>query len=189
MPDEDDLSNYRIGELFDPNRSQYEERFEYHCRPCYHELLLFERDLRLQDVLSVRRGEVSFGLVVDLPVIVLLSRFDTLGWSESLITIPAALEAERLILPVLDRGDYAPLRLYLIEANGGWVRAVRGLNFSRFFSLALHKALQLQAGRHHDQQLYDDTLSKLRAHYPHPEAMLTASIARYTSRALRGKGC
>lgn len=136
-----------IGKPLFEERCELPEAVEYNYQSGDHTLLLSMKNLHPKEIEAVREAEAEFGLYCENSVIFLLYRFgEALPWSDSAFSwwnvpeedrrIPAAQEnpAERILLKII-----------LVEAATGIVKAIRVTTLSPDFIEKLHGAIRCQA--------------------------------------------
>lgn len=71
------MHRYKVGQLYNPARSRWEELPEYNFRNGQHELLLFFRSPSRAEIESVKTGQARFAFTVERGVIFFLYEFAT----------------------------------------------------------------------------------------------------------------
>jgi hypothetical protein len=142
---------YLVGQPYVAGRMRWPPAARYSYRCDGHELILFVRGVTDRQEADLRRGQAELALVVDARAIVLCSRFGaTLPWSHAApyrwCGVP---RAERGVPPApeLMPDRHAQLRVALVEADDGRVRALRAVRLTPAFTTALHAAIRAQASR------------------------------------------
>lgn len=138
---------YRVGEMYQPGRSCWPESVQYGYGPRGHELTLFVPGPSPDEIDDIRCGDAQFALTVLGPVFYLAFRFgETADWHdvpyvwqvqypEARATPPAATSPETRAL----------LWISLVDADGGIIRAQRGVTLSPSFTRRLHQSIRDQA--------------------------------------------
>ena len=127
----------------------------------------------------MRAGIVRFALVVEGPVVLLLSRFgETIDWGTEPFTMPPGSPAERgwLATPRLDERD--ALSVVMVDAGTGLVRALRMLVLPANFTYELRRATRQQAAAETD--VYDAAFEELQHRYPTLEALVEHAVVTCT---------
>jgi hypothetical protein len=113
----------------------------------------------------VRQGKACFGLHVEPPLLVLLWSFvPALPWSDAPFSWHLLPPSER-DLPSADLSNQTRtlLRIVLVDASTGHVRAIRAITLGPTFTRALHTAIRDQATQAWDESLFDQALARLYA--------------------------
>lgn len=140
--------------------------------PAEHELILFYRGVTDREIRSVEAGRAEIALVVEPPLIVLCYRFgDAIPWSL------VAYQWRQFTHPgPIGRGSRTGLKVRLIEAGDGEVRARRTLPLSRGLVLAWDAAIGLQAARNCSEARYAAALVQFGRAYPRPHDVLARAL-------------
>jgi hypothetical protein len=77
------LYEYRVGELYHPERTSWEETPSYQFRGGQHELVLFYRRPSSHEVQEIRKGTARFAFHVEEGVLLVLFKFGDLNWADS----------------------------------------------------------------------------------------------------------
>lgn len=168
----------RVGAPYNPKRRTWPAAAQYNYRGGEHELLLSCERLSDAEAEAVSRGEASFALFVEANVILLLFRFGPeagpgLPWSEAPTSMHLVPEQER-IAPGANESR-ATLRVVLLDADTGIVKALRLVLLSESFTQALHQALANQLHAAWEPALFDERLTDIFAQYE------TRELVRYAS--------
>jgi hypothetical protein len=136
-----------IGKSLFEDRNELPESVEYNYQAGDHTLLLSMKNLHPKEIEGVREAEAEFGLYSENGIVFLLYRFgEILPWSDSAfswwnvavffrhIPAPQANSAERILLKII-----------LVEAATGIVKAIRVTTLSPAFTEKLHEAIRQQA--------------------------------------------
>lgn len=175
---------YQVGKLYHPGRRQWPERIVYEFRGGGHELLLFLASPSSREIEAVRSGETEFGIILDPPVIVVLSRFSLQGKPVSTSDSPyswwlSAEEERALPNPEPTEAERIVLSVTLIDAATGIIKVLRALTLSPEFSRLLHQAIRDQAATPYPgNAVYAAALDRLYRRYGSPESMLAKSLVR-----------
>src|SRR5712692_6489009 len=126
--EESKLHAYRVGQLYHPNATHFQENAEYNYRSGVHEIRLFFPHPKPIEVQQVKQGEVTFGLVIQELVIFLVFKFGSLPYSDASFTIHRVPEGERT-LPK-DPSEMTPqerqtVTTFLVNADNGILLAIR----------------------------------------------------------------
>lgn len=174
-------AEYSVGLPYHPRIKSWPETGQYNFRGGVHELVLFWRGLDKRTIDAVRRGRVTFAIYTEGALLLLLYQIEgACDWSDAPYSwhlVPA--EQRSLPEPVRDgeeTRDY--LRLLLVDAGTGIVRAIRLVSFSPAFTVALRLAIAAQAGETWDQAAYDLALDRLYRRYPASAQLAAVATAR-----------
>jgi len=174
------MYEYRVGTLYNKNRTWWEEGTNYNFRAGIHEILLTFRQPKPIEVQAVKQGEATFGLVVKDDVILPVFKFGVIPWSDASYTWHRVPSGERTLPKSpeeLRTGERAQVTTLMINADTGILLAIRQTSFSHDFTVALHQAIREQAARPFDQVLFDRQLRKLYSQYD-AKGLLKLAIAR-----------
>lgn len=154
-----------VGQPYNPSRTQWPEGAHYNYRSGAHELLLFFASPSAAEIKAVRQGAARFALHVRPPVLLLLWSFaPALLWSDAPYSWHLVPGEERdLPSADLDAGKGALLRIVMVDAATGIVRAIRAVSLTASFTGALHTAIRNQADAPWRESEYDSTLERIYA--------------------------
>lgn len=136
-----------IGKPLFETRTELPEAIEYNYQAGDHTLLLSMNNLHPNEIRAVREDEAEFGLYCENSIIFLLYRFgETLPWSDSAFSWwNVAKEDRRVPAPQENPNERILLKIILVEATTGIVKAIRVTTFSPDFTEKLHNAIRQQA--------------------------------------------
>ncbi len=136
-----------IGKPLFEERCELPEAVEYSYQSGDHTLLLSMKNLHPQEIEAVREAEAEFGLYCENGVIFLLYRFgEALPWADSAFSWWNVSEEDRRIpAPQANPAERILLKIILIEAATGIVKAIRVTTLSPAFTEKLHDAIREQA--------------------------------------------
>jgi hypothetical protein len=136
-----------LGKPLFEGRNELPEAIEYNYQAGDHTLLLSMKNLHPKEIEAVRQEETEFGLYCENGIIFLLYRFgEVLPWSDSAFSWWNVAEEDRRIpLPKANPAERILLKIILIEAATGIVKAIRVTTFSPGFTEKLHDAIRSQA--------------------------------------------
>lgn len=136
-----------IGKPLFENRTELPEAIEYNYQSGDHTLLLSMKNLHPREIEAVRAAEAEFGLYCENGIVFLLYRFgETLPWSDSAFSWWNVAEEDRQIpTPQSNPAERILLKIILVEAATGIVKAIRVTTFSPAFTEKLHEAIRQQA--------------------------------------------
>ncbi len=136
-----------IGKPLFEERTELPEAVEYSYQSGDHTLLLSMKNLHPQEIEAVRESEAEFGLYCENEIIFLLYRFgEALPWSDSAFSWWNVAEEDRKIpAPQSNPAERILLKIILVEAVTGIVKAIRVTTLSPDFTEKLHNAIREQA--------------------------------------------
>lgn len=136
-----------IGNPLFEGRNELPEAIEYNYQAGDHTLLLSMKNLHPKEIEAVRFEKAEFGLFCENSIIFLLYRFgETLPWSDSAFSWWNVAEEDRRIpAPQANQAERILLKIILVEAGNGIVKAIRVTTFSPEFTEKLHEAIRQQA--------------------------------------------
>lgn len=147
MITENNIQIVALGKPLFPEREELPESVEYNCQGGDHTLLLSMKNLHPEEIRAVREEETEFGLFCENGIIFFLYRFgQILPWSDSAFSWWNVAEENRLVPePRRDSRERILLKIILVEASTGIVKAIRISTLSPEFTEKLHEAIRLQA--------------------------------------------
>jgi hypothetical protein len=136
-----------IGKSLFEERTEMPEAIEYNYQSGDHTLLLSMKNLHREENEAVREAEAEFGLYCENSIVFLLYRFgETLPWSDSAFSWWNVAEEDRRIpAPQMNPAGHILLKIILVEAANGIVKAIRVTTLSPAFTEKLHDAIRRQA--------------------------------------------
>lgn len=136
-----------IGKPLFEGRNELPEAIEYNYQAGTHTLLLSMKNMHPKEIEAVREECAEFGLYCENGVIFLLYRFgETLPWSDSAFSWWNVAEEDRRIpAPQVNPAERVLLKIILVEAGSGIVKAIRVTTLSPEFTEKLHEAIRRQA--------------------------------------------
>ncbi len=136
-----------IGKPLFEGRTELPEAIEYNYQAGDHTLLLSMKNLHPKEIEAVRQEEAEFGLYCENSIVFLLYRFGkALPWSDSAFSWWNVSEEDRRIPePQANPAERILLKIILIEAATGIVKAIRVTTLSPAFTAKLHDAIREQA--------------------------------------------
>lgn len=136
-----------VGKPLFEARRELPEAIEYNYQAGDHTLLLSMKNLHPKEIEAVRQEEAEFGLYCENSIVFLLYRFGaSLPWSDSAFSWWNVSEEDRRIpSPPENPAERILLKIILVEAATGIVKAIRVTTLSPAFTEKLHDAIRLQA--------------------------------------------
>jgi hypothetical protein len=137
----------RLGKPLFEARCELPETIEYNYQSGDHTLLLSMKNLHPKEIEAVREAEAEFGLYCENSIVFLLYRFGaSLPWSDSAYSWWNVAEEDRRIpAPQANPATRILLKIILVEAATGIVKAIRVTTLSPGFTEKLHDAIRRQA--------------------------------------------
>ncbi len=172
----------RVGEVYDPAYNRYDEGARYTYAGEGHELALFWRGPTPAEVDGFRAQPVELGLFTHGPAAFLLYKIPNVcEWSEVAFNFHLVPESERE-LPREEPGDRGRLRLILVDAEDGVVRARRVVSLDKVMTQALKHAMAGQAASPFNRLVYDAAVQEVFGRYADGDAL--AAVAEVVEPAL-----
>lgn len=166
-----------VGLPYSAKRRSWPECSQYNFRGGEHELALFFGDPSRAEVDAFASGAGDLALYVESPVIVMIYRFGVEGagipWSDAPYSWHLVPAHERKLPPEL--GGQDALRIVLVDAGTGLVRALRLVLLPEAFTAALRVAIIDQASAPWDLTAYDKRLAGLYTTFPDCAVMARAA--------------
>jgi hypothetical protein len=136
------MFEYRVGTLYNQNKTHWNQCIEYSYHANIHELRMFLTGLSKQEIETIRSGPCYFVLVEEEDVLFLCSEFGLSPytiqrryhrhrtrkpsrWSESPYSIHMVPKDERTEPPKLAPGEQALLHIVLVSTEDGIIRTLR----------------------------------------------------------------
>ncbi len=171
-----------VGDRWSVEHTQYDEGVRYVYRYGAHELTLFWGSPTPGEIAGLRDADVEVGLFSHGPASFLLYKVkDVCEWSDAAFNVHLVPEAERE-LPAEAPGDRARLKLTLVDADDGVVRARRILSLDKVMTQAVKHAMREQAASPFNRLLYDAAVHEVHARYKDSDAL--AAVAEVVEPAL-----
>jgi hypothetical protein len=171
---------YRVGEPLQRGRRRWPTGAQYTYGPGGHELTLFRRDVDERMIQDVKLGEAEFAVISRPPVIVLAYRFGhSIPWDDATYCWHFQPPHWRTV-PDLDPSPEARALIWitLVEADGGFIRAQRGMTLAPGFTSTLHAAIRAQARTPFDPDRCTEAVADLMVAHPSTSARLPFAQAR-----------
>ena len=158
-----------VGKRFEKEISRWPEMVEFYYTKAGYELRIFWNTPSKEEIQGVRKGKVDLALFADQEAFLMLYRIEnTCDWSYTPFDWFRVPEGFRLF----PSDDQLPpvLRVTLIDANNGIVRAVRDLTLTEEFVEAIRRAVDQQIAT--GTTWLDDRLQRLYKEYFSAESFL-----------------
>lgn len=172
----------QIGEVYSPEHRHYDEgaRYAYHGEG--HELVLFWSGPTPAEVEGFRVRPMEVGLFTHGPAAFLLYKIkDVCEWSDVAFNVHLV-PAEERELPNETPGDRARLRLTLVDAQDGVIRAKRIVSLDKVMTQALKHAMVEQAAAVFNRIIYEGAVQEVHARYADSDAL--ANVAEVVEATL-----
>jgi hypothetical protein len=165
----------KVGDPYRAEYRGYDEGARYAYHKGAHDLALFWTNPSAAEIAGFRDRPVTVGLYVNGAAAFLLYKIDGVcEWSDVAFNVQRLPEAERE-LPDEPTGERGRLRLTLVDAGDGIIKAKRLVSLDKVMTQALRHAMREQAGRPFVQPLYDLAVSEAHARFPDSDAMAEAA--------------
>lgn len=176
------MASRLVGEVYDPAYNRYDEGARYAYAGEGHELVLFWRGPTQAEVEGFRTQPVDTGLFTHGPAAFLLYKIQNVcEWSDVAFNVHLVPEAERE-LPREEPGDRARLRMVLVDAEDGVIRARRIVSLDKVMTQGLKHAMVEQAATPFNRIVYDAAVQEVHARYRDSDAL--AAVAEVVEPAL-----
>ena len=176
------MATPQVGEVFDPAYNRYDEGARYAYAGEGHELVLFWQGPTAAEVEGFRLQPVEVGLFSHGPAAFLLYKIrNVCEWSDVAFNIHLVPEAERE-LPKEEPGDRGRLRMILVDAEDGVVRAKRIVSLDKVMTQALKHVMAEQLAAPFNRLIYDGAVQEVFARYADSDAL--AAVAEVVGPAL-----
>lgn len=127
------------------------------------------------EIAGFREKPIDVGLYSNGPAAFLLYKIDQVcEWSDVAFNVQRVPAAERE-LPGEPTGERARLRLTLVDAGDGKIKAKRLVSLDKVMTQALRHAMHEQAARPFVQALYDLAVQETYARFPDTDALVRAA--------------
>jgi hypothetical protein len=165
----------QVGEVWSPRHNRYAEGAQYlYCKGA-HALTLFWAAPTPREMEGFHVRPAEFGLYTHGPAAFLLYKIqDVCEWSDLAFNVHLVPAAERE-LPVETPGDRARLRMTLVDASDGIIRAKRLLSLDKVMTQALRHVMEAQARSPFQRFLYDTAVQETYARFPDTDALAHAA--------------
>ncbi len=161
----------QVGEVFDPAYNRYDEGARYAYVNEGHELVLFWNGPTGAEVEGFRAQPVEVGLFIHGSAAFLLYKIQNVcEWSDVAFNLHLVPEAERE-LPKEEPGDRGRLRMVLVDAEDGVIRAKRIVSLDKVMTQALKHAMVEQAAAPFNRILYDAAVQDVHTRFKDSDAL------------------
>ena len=175
------MNHYAVGQPYNARRTRWPEGTQYNYREGVHELIVFCSRPHPEEVRCYRAAWARFALHVAGPSILLAFRFGNLPWCDAPYTWHLVPDDQR-VLPPADLGSDARtlIRVFLVSADDGVVRALRAMTWSPEFTRAMHRAIRRQSAQPWDRLAYDRTLNAIYAQHRSSASLAKVAVVSCT---------
>jgi len=164
-----------VGERWSEAHSRYDEGVRYVYRHGAHELTLFWNAPTQAEIVGLRNAEIEAGLFEQGQAAFLLYRIKNVcEWSDAAFNVHLVPEDERE-LPQEPTGDRARLKITLVDAEDGVIRARRIVSLDKVLTQALKHVSQMQMAQVFNRAMYDAAVQEIHSRYADPEALVQAA--------------
>ena len=132
-----------VGQPYIPGQDNMEEKIRYRLDNDGHSLLIVKAGITEREIENIENGAVELGIYIDGPIIFLLFKFGTSKWDDapySWHTVPSGIR----VYPQ-EAIEIATLKVALVDATDGLVKAVREVALTPEFADKLNEAITIQA--------------------------------------------
>ena len=176
------MATRMVGEVYDPAYNRYDEGSRYVYAGEGHELVLFWNGPTAAEIEGFRVQPMETGLFTHGPAAFLLYKIENVcEWSDVAFNLHLVPEAERE-LPKEEPGDRARLRLTLVDAEDGVIRAKRIVSLDKVMTQALKHAMAEQAATPFNRIVYEGAVQEVYGRYADSDAL--AAVAEVVEPAL-----
>jgi hypothetical protein len=175
---------YVVGQPYNPNVTSWPEKYEYNYRQGEHELLIFLKSPRQEEIEAATTGTAEFALHVEGSALFLMTRFGEidggkgLPWSDAPYSWWFVRPDQRRIPDAETAGRHLLLPINLVDADTGILRGMRATTLSPDFTVKLIDAIRRQARSSFDPTTHQKDIERAYRKYPTVEAMVDAAAAR-----------
>jgi hypothetical protein len=165
----------KVGEPYLADYTSYDEGARYTYYKEAHDLVLFWNRPSAAEIAGCRDRTITIGLYVNGAAAFLLYKIDGVcEWSDVAFNVQRIPEAERE-LPGEPTGERGRLRLTLVDAEDGLIKAKRLVSLDKVMTQALRHAMREQTERPFVAPLYDLAVQETYARFPDSDAMAAAA--------------
>lgn len=165
----------KVGEPYLADYTHYDEGARYTYYKEAHDLVLFWNRPSAVEIAGFRDRPVTVGLYVNGAAAFLLYKIEGVcEWSDVAFNVLRQPEPERE-LPNEPTGERGRLRLTLVDAGDGLIKAKRLVSLDKVMTQSLRHAMHEQTARPFVQPLYDLAVQETYARFPDSDAMAAAA--------------
>ncbi|MGF1548690.1 MAG: hypothetical protein ACFCUG_15340 [Thiotrichales bacterium] len=176
------MTTRQIGDVYSPEHTRYDEGARYLYSDGAHELVLFWNGPTPAEVEGFRTRPMEVGLFTHGPAAFFLYKIkDVCDWSDVAFNLHLVPEEQRE-LPEEAAGDRARLRMVLVNAEDGVIRAKRIVSLDKVMTQAVKMVLRQQAADEFNRVIYEAAVQQVYGRYADSEAL--AGVAEVIEPAL-----
>lgn len=176
------MSTRQIGDVYSPEHTRYDEGARYLYSDGAHELVLFWNAPTPAEVEGFRTQPLEVGLFTHGPAAFFLYKIKSVcEWSDVAFNLHLVPEEQRA-LPDEPPGDRARLRMVLVNAEDGVIRAKRIVSLDKVMTQALKMVLCAQAADAFNRVIYEASVQQVYSRYADSDAL--AGVAEVIEPAL-----
>lgn len=176
------MTTRQVGDVYSPDHARYDEGARYTYTAGAHELVLFWGGPTPVEVDGFRVRPMEVGLFTHGPAAFLLYKIkDVCEWSDVAFNIHMVPESQRE-LPNEEPGDRARLRMVLVDAEDGVIRAKRIVSLDKVMTQAIKHTMADQAAASFNRIIYEAAVQEVYGRYADSDAL--ASVAEVLEPAL-----
>lgn len=169
------MTTRQVGDVYSPDHARYDEGARYTYTGGAHELVLFWGGPTSAEVDGFRVRPMEVGLFTHGPAAFLLYKIkDVCEWSDVAFNIHMVPEAQRE-LPNEEPGDRARLRMVLVDAEDGVIRAKRIVSLDKVMTQAIKYTMADQVAASFNRIIYEAAVQEVYGRYADSDAL--ASVA------------
>jgi hypothetical protein len=149
------MFTYKIGGLYHPDKTRWEERAQFNMRQGHPELLMFFDRPSFDEMLAVKKSPAEFGLARIGGVVFFFYRFgNEIPWSDQAFSIHLVEKDEREVPELGGDNIRLGITVMLVDARTGLIKAIRFMTLSPEYSQELVKLCREDLQRYFDEDNY-----------------------------------
>lgn len=165
----------KVGEVYLPEYTHYDEGARYAYSKGAHDLVLFWAAPSALEIAGFRDRPIDVGLYINGSAAFLLYKIEGIcEWSDVAFNVRRVPDDERE-MPDEPTGERARLRLTLVDAGDGVIKAKRLVSLDKVMTQALRHVMREQLAGAFVQPLYDLAVQETYARFPDGDAMARAA--------------
>lgn len=165
------MTTRQVGEVYSPDHARYDEGARYTYTGGAHELVLFWSGPTAVEVEGFRTRPMEVALFTHGPAAFLLYKIkDVCEWSDVAFNIHLVPETLRE-LPNEEPGDRARLRMVLVDAEDGVIRAKRIVSLDKVMTQAIKHTMLDQASAAFNRIIYEAAVQEVYGRYADSDAL------------------
>lgn len=165
------MTTRQVGEVYSPDHARYDEGARYTYTGGAHELVLFWSGPTPAEVEGFRTRPMEVALFTHGPAAFLLYKIkDVCEWSDVAFNIHLVPETLRE-LPNETPGDRARLRMVLVDAEDGVIRAKRIVSLDKVMTQAIKHTMLDQVSAAFNRIIYEAAVQEVYGRYADSDAL------------------